>query len=92
MNPNPESVPPPSGDLQFQTAESVDDRKRCAVCNVVLSNSFYQIQGVDVCGDCAAARRAGQELPDSRQKFLRALLYGSGAAFLGGRDGRRWRL
>ena len=83
MNPSPESVPPPAADLQFQTAESVDDRKRYAVCNVVLAESFYQIQGVDVCGDCAAARRTGQELPDSRQKFLRALLYGSGAALLG---------
>lgn len=53
------------------------------MCNAVLEESFYQIQGVDVCGNCAAARRAGQELPDSRKKFLRALAYGSGAAFLG---------
>jgi hypothetical protein len=82
-NPNPNPPPAATDDLQFQTAETFDNRKRCASCNAVLEESFYQIQGVDVCGSCAAARRAGQELPDSRKKFLRALAYGSGAAFLG---------
>jgi len=83
MNPNPDSPPRPADDLQFQTAETIDNRPRCGACNTVLSESFYQIQGVNVCGNCATARKTGQELPDSRQKFLRALLYGSGAAFLG---------
>jgi hypothetical protein len=86
MNPNHEpsrAVGGRADELQFQTAEKVDDRKRCAACQAVLDESFYQIQGVDVCMACAAARRVGQELPDSRKKFLRALLYGGGAAFLG---------
>jgi hypothetical protein len=82
-NPDPNSPPPPTGDLQFQTAETLDTRKRCAACSTVLEETFYQIQGVDVCGNCAAARRAGQDLPDGNKKFLRALAYGSGAALLG---------
>ncbi|MBI2686153.1 MAG: hypothetical protein HYX27_07545 [Acidobacteria bacterium] len=85
MSPNtdPTASPPTlSGDLQFQTAETLDTRKKCTACNSVLESAFYQVQGANVCEICASARRAFQELPDSKQKFLRAFLYGAGAAFL----------
>ena len=84
MNLNPDAAPQGApDDLQFHTAEAVDSRPRCGGCGTVLAESFWQIQGVNVCGDCAAARKAAQDLPDIRQKFFRALLYGSGAALLG---------
>jgi hypothetical protein len=83
MDPNSDVTPQPvaSGDLQFQTAEAVDNRPRCPLCQTAMEGPYYQIQGVNVCPACAEARRTQQELPDSRQKFLRAFLYGSGAAF-----------
>ena len=81
---DPTNTPPPGGDgLQFQTAETVDEHERCVFCKAVLEGTYYQIQGLNACAKCGEARKAQQDLPDSREKFLKALLYGSGAAFAG---------
>ena len=82
-NPDPNAQSPAGDGLQFQTAETVDDRKRCTFCKAVLDGTYYQIQGLNACAPCAEARQAYQDLPDSREKFLKALLYGAGAAFAG---------
>lgn len=68
-------------DLQFQTAEVPDDRKKCSFCQQPVGETFYQVQGFDACPSCAESRIAGQNLPDPG--FLRPFAYGSAAA-LGG--------
>ena len=76
-------MPMAPDELQFQTAESSDKRRRCAFCKSVLTGSYYQVAGFDACTTCAESRQAAQDLPDSQQKFLKALLYGGGAALAG---------
>src|SRR5258708_2829543 len=83
-SPDPLSNPfsGPDG-LQFRTAETADTRRRCGFCKSVLIDHYYQLAGVDACASCGEARLASQSLPDSKGKFLRALLYGGGAALAG---------
>src|SRR5438309_6134811 len=71
----------PSDGLQFQTAEF--SGRKCAVCQTTIGDSFYQIHGHDACPPCAEARLAGQNIPDSGAKMVKALLWGGGAAVIG---------
>lgn len=68
-------------DLQFQTAEVRDDRKKCTFCLQPVGETFYQVQGADACPACAELRKAHQHIPDPG--LLRPILYGSAAALLG---------
>jgi len=66
--------------LQFQTAEPAT--KLCTACNQPVGATFFQAQGADVCGDCAERIKTGQQAPPAHS-LLKAVIYGSGAAFAG---------
>ena len=71
----------PTDGLQFQTAEFAG--RKCTVCNSVIGDAYYQIQGRDACPTCAQVRLTSQNATDSGGKMLKALLWGGGAAVLG---------
>jgi hypothetical protein len=69
---------------QFATADyaAAPELPPCKACGRPLIGDFYRVNGVMACGGCVqairAARSAGLDAP-----FLRALLFGAGAALLG---------
>ena len=71
----------PTEGLQFQTAEFAG--RKCTVCQTVLGDSYYHLQGLDACPTCAQARLESQGTTDSGGKMMKGLLWGSGAALLG---------
>jgi hypothetical protein len=81
---------PPMTDLrpdstpQFETAEyaGTPGSERCKLCNQPIGTRYYRIGDSMVCPGCG--EKAQFELPkDSHAAYMRALLFGSGAAILG---------
>ncbi len=83
-SPAPAALPQPE-ELQFQHAEFVGEKPlvRCAVCQGAIQGSYYHVHGVVTCPQCALNRQALQGAPSGRATFLRAALYGLGAAIAG---------
>jgi hypothetical protein len=78
----PVEQPLPSVDeLQFRHAQTGEGRS-CAACNVAIEQEFFQVNGKDICADCAEKIRAGQKAPRYIPWF-RAVLYGGGAGLAG---------
>ncbi|PYT11948.1 MAG: hypothetical protein DMG59_24940 [Acidobacteria bacterium] len=73
---------PATDQLQFKKAEFADDRRRCALCQVPIANTYYHCAGRVICEGCATQRAALQK-PAEAGLFARALLYGLGAAVAG---------
>jgi hypothetical protein len=72
-------------DLQFQRAEPVSGDtpvRRCAACQRVVPDQYYQVQAKVICPQCAERIRAGQQAQPTGS-FARAVLYGVGAALAG---------
>lgn len=75
MSPAPQETP------QFRTAEYAGG-DTCKVCKQPIGGSYYRVNGAMTCGACA--EKAKYELPsDTHSAFMRALLFGFGAAILG---------
>jgi len=75
---------PGSSTPQFTTAEYSDRAAAptCRACAQKITGDYYRVNGAPTCADCT--RRLQQEAPqDSHQAFVRALLFGVGAALLG---------
>ena len=69
---------------QFGTAEYLGSpgADRCHFCQQPISGSYYRLQGAMACRSCA--EKAQSELPrDSHADYMRALLFGIGAAIAG---------
>ncbi len=82
--PAPAELPQPD-ELQFQHAEFVGEKPsvRCAACKAEIQGSYYHVHGAVTCEQCALVRQAQQGGPAGRTTFLRAALYGLGAAIAG---------
>jgi hypothetical protein len=78
----PQQALSPAGDLQFRKAEFTGDSRGCALCQVPITDTFYQFGSEVVCQNCATQRSELQQ-PDGTIHFSRALLYGFGAAVAG---------
>ena len=69
---------------QFGTAEykSSSGPERCKSCETTLTSRYFRINGALACENCA--ERLKQLVPkDSRQAFVRGIVFGLGGAFLG---------
>ena len=67
---------------QFATAEYAGTGDRCKSCNQPISGPYYRVNGALACERCATQLQS--QIPkDSHGAFVRALLFGSGAAFVG---------
>src|SRR5277367_6975443 len=74
----------PGDTPQFATAEYVGapGTERCKFCEQIIAGRYYRINGAMACGGCA--QRAHRELPkNSHAAYMRALLFGAGAAIAG---------
>jgi hypothetical protein len=74
------SNPPP----QFGTAEYLGQpgNGRCQFCRQPIAGEYYRANGSIACGRCAAQIR-GELAKDTHSAYVRALLFGVGAAVLG---------
>src|SRR5690242_676228 len=83
--PDSHSAPSTADELQFEKAEFVAAQPdlRCAFCQSPLSNTYYQVAGATACPSCTERRWAFQSPPEGSGIFLKAALYGLGAAVLG---------
>ena len=76
--------------LQFDTAAPIDDAAapradavRCAVCAETIHDEYFDVNGQSVCARCNAALALHADTPRGWAPFLRALVFGFGAAVLG---------
>jgi hypothetical protein len=76
--------PATTGMPQFSTAEysHIPGTERCKLCGNLISGEYYRVNTLMACGDCAKKVQDG--LPtDTHVAFMKALLFGAGAAVLG---------
>ncbi len=67
---------------QFATAEYAGSGNTCKSCNQPISGTYYRINGAIACERCTTQLQS-QTPKDSHAAFVRALLFGIGAAILG---------
>ncbi|MGB8261315.1 MAG: hypothetical protein WCE75_13230 [Terracidiphilus sp.] len=69
---------------QFSTAEyaHIPGSERCQFCQNLLAGDYYRLNTLMACAACAQQARDGQPT-DSHVAFVRALLFGAGAALAG---------
>lgn len=73
-----------SGVPQFATAEYSGNsgETQCKSCAQTISGAYYRLSGAPICASCV--QRVKEQLPqDSHRSFVRAVLWGVGAALLG---------
>lgn len=74
--------PPGNPTPQFATAEYAGSGDVCKSCNQAISGAYYRINGSLACDRCTTQLQT--QLPkDSHAVFVRALMFGIGAAILG---------
>jgi hypothetical protein len=67
---------------QFATAEYASTGERCKSCNQPVSGSYFRINGALACERCTTQLQS--QIPkDSHAAFVKAILFGVGAAILG---------
>lgn len=69
---------------QFGTAEysNVPGTERCALCQQIIGATYYRLNGSMACASCADRAKSGLPV-DSGSSYIKALILGSAAAFLG---------
>ena len=73
---------PPNNVPQFATAEYAASGDTCKSCKQPIKGTYYRINGVQACESCT--KQLQSQIPkDSHAAFVRALLFGVGAAILG---------
>jgi uncharacterized membrane protein len=79
---SPMGFPPANPTPQFATAEYAGSGEVCKSCKQAISGSYYRINGSLACDRCTTQLQT--QLPkDSHAAFVRALMFGIGAAILG---------
>jgi hypothetical protein len=70
------------GPMQFDKVDLVApaEARTCRICKLPITSEYFQIGQAILCSRCAATFSGSQE---GRGMFLRALLFGAGAALLG---------
>jgi predicted outer membrane lipoprotein len=78
ITPDSQSTP------QFGKAEYVGDPRtdRCAACSQPIVSEYYRVNGSMVCPTCSSSAQSALPI-DTHAAFVRALLFGCGAALLG---------
>lgn len=76
------SLPPSSSTPQFATAEYASSGDICKSCNQAISNTYYRINGSLACERCTTQLQS-QMPKDSHSAFVRATIFGIGAAIVG---------
>jgi hypothetical protein len=68
--------------MQFDKVELVApaEARSCRICKLPIAGEYFQIGQAIICGRCATTLSGS---PEGRGMFLRALLFGTGAALLG---------
>src|SRR5262249_17349243 len=75
--------PMPADDLQFHRAEYDDpNAKKCAICKSVMTDSYFQLAGHDICPGCAERHQEANR-EGTRGMLGRATLFGLGGAAAG---------
>jgi hypothetical protein len=84
-----DAVPAPEPALpadvpQFATAEyaHIPGTERCRICGSLIAGEYYRVNNQMACSTCASQAKDGQPT-DSHAAFVRALLFGLGAAIGG---------
>lgn len=77
-------LPPGAGAPQFNRAEYVGESggDQCALCAQPVGKWYFRVNGAMSCMNCAQATKNAAPV-DSHTAFVRALLFGAGAAILG---------
>jgi predicted lipid-binding transport protein (Tim44 family) len=76
------ATPPTQSTPQFATAEYAGSGDVCKSCGQAISGTYYRINGALACERCTTQLQ--DQLPkDSHAAFVRAVLFGIGAAILG---------
>ena len=72
-------------DLQFQRAEysGPSAGSTCVLCKRPIEQSYYEVNGRVMCEPCQGRLQAHQSGGSGAARFVRALLFGGGAALLG---------
>ena len=82
----PDQEPPPPEALQFTRAEpaaaGATNQPRCVACKSLLPDSYFHVQGRQVCPACAQRIEAHQQPPPAHS-LLKSALYGGAAAIAG---------
>jgi hypothetical protein len=79
---SPMGFPPANSAPQFATAEYASSGDVCKSCNQAISGTYYRINGSLACERCTTQLQT--QLPkDSHSAFVRAFLFGVGAAIAG---------
>jgi hypothetical protein len=70
------------GEIQFDKVDLVApaEARSCPICKLPITGEYFQIGQAIICARCAKTLGGSQE---GRGMFLRALLFGAGAALLG---------
>src|SRR5262252_8004630 len=70
------------GEMQFDKVDLVApaEARSCRICKLPIASEYFQIGQAIICGRCATTLSGSKE---GRGMFLRALLFGAGAALLG---------
>ncbi len=76
------SITPNNPGPQFATAEYLGSGDKCKTCNQAISGTYYRVNGVLACERCTTQLQS--QIPkDSHASFVRAVMFGIGAAILG---------
>jgi hypothetical protein len=70
------------GEMQFEKVDLVApaEARSCRICKLPIAGEYFQIGQAIICSRCATTLSGS---PEGRGMFLRALLFGAGAALLG---------
>ena len=76
------ATPPVTNTPQFATAEYAGSGDKCKSCGQAIAGTYYRINGALACARCTTQLQ-NQFPKDSHAMFVRAVLFGSGAAIVG---------
>lgn len=81
----PDPQQPPPQPLQFETAEGIEPgQATCSSCGTALRHEYHEVCGNAVCFSCRTRAEAAHANDKGWGGFSKALLYGLGAAIVGG--------
>lgn len=75
-------MPPTGSTPQFDTAEYSSAGEVCKFCKQALTGDYYRLNGITACASCTQQVR-GQRPLDTPPAFIKAVVFGIGAAILG---------
>jgi hypothetical protein len=74
---------PPAPDFERVEYASGPGGNRCQLCQGVLTDSYYQVNGKVACAGCRGRIEVGEGGLSRRERVIMATVYGAGAALIG---------